>query len=73
MLEENNVYIVIVPANCTDRLQPLDLSVNKAAKEFLRKQFTEWYSNQVCQQLRRGIKPAKAIDLRLSNMKLLGA
>jgi len=35
MLKENNVYIVIVPANCTDRLQPLDLSVNKAAKEFL--------------------------------------
>ena len=62
MLEENNVYIVIVPANCTDRLQPLDLSVNKAAKEFLRKQFTEWYSNQICQQLRRGIKSAKAIE-----------
>ena len=35
MLEENNVYIVIVPGNCTDRLQPLDLSVNKAAKSFL--------------------------------------
>jgi len=35
MLEENNVYMVIVPANCTDHLQPLDLSVNKAAKEFL--------------------------------------
>ena len=37
MLEENNVYIDVVPANCTDRLQPLDLSVNKAAKEFLGK------------------------------------
>ena len=73
MLEENNVYIVIVPANCTDRLQPLDLSVNKAAKEFLRRQFTEWYSDQICQQLHRGIKPAKAIDLRLSIMKTLGA
>lgn len=32
---ENNVHVTIVPANCTDRLQPLDLSVNRAAKEFL--------------------------------------
>ena len=31
-LETNNVHIVIVPANCTGRLQPLDISVNKVAK-----------------------------------------
>ena len=73
VLEENNVYIVIVPANCTDHLQPLDLSVNKAAKKFLRKQFTKWYSYQICQQLRRDIKPAKVINLQLSIMKTLGA
>ena len=40
MLEENNVYFVIIPPNCTDCLQLLDISVNKAAKEFLRKKFT---------------------------------
>ena len=67
------MYIVIVPANCTDRLQPLDLSVNKAAKEFLRKQFTKWYSDQICQQLHRGIKPAKVVNLRLSIIKPLGS
>jgi len=34
LLEDNNVYVVIVPANCMDRLQPLDLSVvRKAAKD----------------------------------------
>ena len=43
------VYIVIVPANCTDHLQHLDLSINKAAKEFLEKQFTD----QICQQLQK--------------------
>ena len=31
MLDSNNIRIVIVP----DRLQPLDFSVNKSAKEFL--------------------------------------
>ena len=28
MLREQHIYIAIVPANYTDRLQPLDLSVN---------------------------------------------
>jgi len=39
LLEAKQVRLVVVPANCTDRLQPLDVSVNKAAKEFLRSQF----------------------------------
>ena len=43
-LEENSVHVVIIPANCTDCLQPLDLSVNKAAKEFLCTQFSNWYA-----------------------------
>ena len=28
------IHMAIVPANCTDRLQPLDISINKAAKIF---------------------------------------
>ena len=31
-LEDNNILYVTVPNNCTDRLQPLDLSVNKLAR-----------------------------------------
>ena len=42
-LDTNNISVILVPPNCTDRLQPLDLSVNKAAKEFLRRKFHEWY------------------------------
>ena len=50
-LEENSVRVVIIAANCTDRLQPLDLSVNKATKDFLRTQFSNWYADQICSQL----------------------
>ena len=41
--EENNILYVTVPSNCTDRLQPLDESVNKSAKEFMKSKFQEWY------------------------------
>ena len=44
-LDENNVHVVLIPANCTDKLQPLNLSVNKAAKDFLRSKFFQnWYA-----------------------------
>ena len=51
LLEENNIDIVLVPANCTDRLQPLDISINKAAKNFMRDQFQRWYAEQIQQQV----------------------
>ena len=31
-LDDKNIHVVLIPANCTDKLQPLDLSVNKAAR-----------------------------------------
>ena len=50
-LEENNILISWLPPNTTDRLQPMDISVNKPAKEYLKKEFEDWYSEQVMQQL----------------------
>ena len=44
LLKSNHVETVFVPPNCTDQLQPFDLSVNKPAKDFLRKKFEEWYA-----------------------------
>ena len=72
LLEDNHINFVMVPANTTDRLQPLDISVNEPAKAFLRKQFHEWYATEICMQLQQGsnIQP---IDLKLSVMKPLGA
>ena len=46
-LERHNIQSVLVPANCTDRLQPMDLSVLKSAKAFMRSQFTMWYAEEM--------------------------
>ena len=73
LLELNNIDVIFIPANCTDRLQPLDVSVNKPAKAYLRSQFQEWYAKQVCEQLEDEPENKKMIDLRLSIMKPLGA
>ena len=47
LLEKNNIHIVTVPTNTTNRLQSLDVSVNKPAKDFLRGKFNEWYVDRV--------------------------
>ena len=72
LIDEHNVNVVLIPPNCTDRLQPLDLSVNKAAKDYLRSQFRQWYAKELCSQL-DGHAENKTVDLRLSVLKPLGA
>ena len=42
----------MIPPNCTDRLQTLDVSVNKSVKEFLRQKFHSWYAESVSTQLK---------------------
>ena len=71
LLQQNNVDIVFVPANCTDLLQPLKVCVNKAAKNFMRDQFQRWYAEQIQQQVQDNLK--NPVDLRLSIVKPLSA
>ena len=73
LLEENHANIVLVPANCTDRLQPLDVSIKKPVKSFLRKQLQEWYAQEICEQLRDPPTQVDSVDLRLNVVKPLGA
>ena len=58
-----------MPGNCTDRLQPLDVSVNKSVKHHLKDSFQLWYSKEV--QKQQG--PRKPVELKLSVLKPLGA
>ena len=71
LLDENHVSVILIPPNCTDVLQPLDVSVNKTAKEFLRKKFHTCYAENVCGQL-EGKLPKQQVDLRMSVVKTLG-
>ena len=72
LLKNNNIHAVMVSTNCTNRLQPLDISVNKPAKNFPRQQFHQWYADQVCQQAQQKTT-CVPVDLRLSIAKPLGA
>ena len=57
-----------VPSNTTNRLQPLDASVNKPAKDFLRGTFNEWYADRIVEGGDECI-----VDLRLSVVKPISA
>lgn len=68
-LTKAGIRIRYVPGGCTGELQPLDLSGNAQLKENVKNQFTNWYANQVSEQLcKKDIKDIN-IDLRLSLIK----
>ena len=63
-LAENHMKYVKVPANLTNLFQPLDLTINRSAKAFMKKKFTEWYSLEVMKQLDIG-KNVEEIEVKL--------
>ena len=76
LLEENSIHVCLLPANTTDRLQPMDISVNKPAKEFLKRCFSDWYSEQIQKQLEGcdiESTELQPVDLSLPRLKELGA
>jgi hypothetical protein len=60
-LSENNIKVVYVPARCTDRLQPLDVSVQKAIRNHLQQSFEDWYADEIVKQLNEN-KGSKSED-----------
>ena len=74
VLTSNNILVTNVPANMTRFYQPLDLTVNGAAKRFIAKKFNGWYCDQISSELEAGT-PIGEIDvkLRLSILKPLHA
>ncbi len=52
-LKANGILVVFVPACCTDKLQPLDLTLNKEYKEELKACFHDWYAREVQDMMER--------------------
>ena len=46
-LRSHHIVPIQLPANCTDKLQPLDISVNKPMKDHLKNKFQQWYAQEV--------------------------
>ena len=52
VLESHNIIAVQVPANCTDKLQPMDVAINKPMKDEMKRRFQQWYAEEVQKQLK---------------------
>ena len=50
-LRSHHIVPIQLPANFTDKLQPLDISVNKPMKNHLKSKFQQWYAQEVTKQL----------------------
>ena len=44
LLKSENILLVKVPNNMTHLFQPLDLTVNSWAKNYMKEKFAEWYA-----------------------------
>ena len=73
-LKSLNCEFVAVPANMTHFFQLLDLTVNRSAKQFMRKQFVTYYSEIVRHKLENGESVEDIeVDLKLTAIKPLHA
>ena len=74
IVDSLNIKVVKVPANMTHFFQPLDLTVDGSAKNFMRKKFVSWHAEEIKKQMDAEI-PAESIDvnLKLTSLKALHA
>ena len=69
LLEKHNIITVPIPANCTDKLQPMDISINKPMKDALKKKFQSWYAAEIQKQLKEVPVDKVKVDLTAAAIK----
>ena len=63
---KNNCEIVVIPHNLTNKFQPLDLSVKKAAKASVSSEmYGIWIANEISKHLKKDIAP---LDVKVSSV-----
>ena len=73
-LKEHHIEVIFVPANCTDHLEPLDLSINKPFKDQIKSKFVDWYASEVKKQLENGVPLEQVkVDMSMSKIKVISA
>ena len=75
ILEENNSHVCLLSANTTDRIQPMDVTVNKRTKD-LKRCFGDWCAEQIQKKLEGNYIEStdlQPINLGLPTLKELGA
>ena len=74
VVKESNSKMVPVPNNSTNYFQPLDLTVNKSSKDFLRQEARSWYSQEIVKQMEAGKRHDEIkVEVRISVVKPLHA
>ena len=73
LLDKHNVIAIQVPANCTDKLQPMDVSINKPVKDEMKKRFQCWYAGEVQKQLKAGTLGEVKVDMAAAAIKTKSA
>ena len=66
ILDTANIHVCFLPSNTTDLLQPMDLTVNKPAKAFLKCKFEELYATKLILQL----EESSLADIQSINLSL---
>jgi len=73
-LGKHKLLYVLIPKTCTDRLQPMDLPVNKPIKTHLQSSFQKWYVSQIQKQIVQAPNSSLTpVDTRLSVIKPIHA
>ena len=74
LLRNNNIHYILVPNNMIQLFQPLDLTVTKHCKSYLKRLFSEWYAQQIENLFSLGKKVEEIkIEFRLTSLKPLHA
>ena len=74
VLKDNHILVTKVPANMTHLFQLLDLTVKKAAKDYTKQEFSDWFTCQINTGLENGQElDDLEIDYWLSVLKPLHA